>query len=62
MEQAGSVAENGSVFYVRVCNNSVKYLLRESREKLKKSDQDDNCAANKSLPNFSHSVVIKTTD
>jgi hypothetical protein len=47
---------------VRVCNDSVKYLLRESREKLKKSDQDDNCAANKSPPDFSHSVVIKTTD
>ena len=46
---------------VRECNDSIKYLLRESREKLKKSDQDDNCATNKSPPDFSHSVVIKTT-
>jgi hypothetical protein len=37
-------------------------MLRESREKLKKSDQDANCTANKLPPDFSHSVVIKTTD
>jgi len=47
---------------VRACNDSVKYLLRESREKSKKSDQVNNCAANKSPPDFSHSIVLKTID
>jgi hypothetical protein len=43
---------------VRVCNDSVKSLLRESREKLKKLDQDNNYATNKSPPDFSHSLIL----